>query len=308
MIKMNRLFMKYAYLALALIATLGLTGCSSQNVNPDEVLSSMNQSMSGMEQVKVSGQFDLIGSTGQNIFEDLSDLSINLQGEFNLVDISNFKYTNNLTVEGEGEEGHTRLGAEIKSFPDYNYFRITDISIPLGLPFSLTSDNRWYKVRKNNSGEEALGSGPHALTDTESHNLRQLIAGTNFFDPIEVFSDATVNGFRSYHLSAVINQANLADFITNLAQVTNDKIKVDQSVIEVLANHKYDLWITKRDFRLTKLKVTGVYVSDDYGQINFDVELNLNNFDTPLDITIPSSENVQDFQLDSLFGLPLANL
>ncbi len=300
------MFTKYI-LILLIPALLILGGCENK-INPTEVLTNMSVSMSEVEQVKIDGQFDLLSNAGKTIFEGLSDFNISFDGQLSLIDAKDFKYSTSILVDGTGPEGGTRLGADIVSLFDYNYFRITDIILPIGLPFSLVTDDNWYKIKKTTTSDEhVLGSNPNLLTNAEVLAIRKLISKTQFFIPLTVKPDATVNGFRSNHISVVFDEIILAEFIDQLAKVTNNKLKLNKNSIQYLANnYKYDLWITRKDSKLTKIKVSGIYANNN-DEIVFDAEINLTNFDLQLDIIAPN-KNVEEFKLDNLFGLPLANL
>lgn len=300
------MLVKY-FIILLIPALLILGGCGNKT-DPAEVLANMNISMSEIKQVKINGQFNLLSNAGQTIFEGLSDLDIIFNSQLDLADAKDFKYSISLLVDGTGPEGSTRLGADIISLFDYNYFRITDIILPLGLPFSLTTDDNWYKVKKvTTSDENILGSNPNLLTNTEVLAIRRLISKTQFFIPLETKPDATVNGFRSHHISVILDEIVLLEFIDQLSNVTNNKLNLDKNIVQYLANdYKYDFWITKKDSKLTKAKINGIYANNN-DEIVFDAEINLINFDFIADINAPS-KNVEEFKLDNLFGLPLANL
>ena len=300
------MFIKY-FLILLIPVLLILGGCENKT-NPAEVLTNMSMSMSDIKQVKINGKFNLLSNSGKTIFEGLSDLDITFATQLNLADIKDFKYFANLLVDGTGPDGSTRLGADIISLFDYNYFRITDIILPLGLPFSLTTDNNWYKVKKiTTSDKNILGSNPNLLTNAEVLAIRKLISETQFFIPLEIKPDVTINGFRSNHISVVFDEIVLFRFIDQLSNVTNNKLKLDKNIVKYLVNdYEYDLWVTRKNSRLTKIKVGGIYINNN-DEIVFDAEINLTNFDIIVDINAPS-QDIEEFKLDSLFGLPLANL
>lgn len=300
------MFIKY-FLILLIPVLLILGGCENKT-DPTEVLTNMSISMSDIQQVKIDGKFNLLSNSGKTIFEGLSDLDIAFAMQLNLATIKDFKYSANLLVDGTGPDGNTRLGADVISLFDYNYFRITDIVLPLGLPFSLTTDNNWYKVKKiTTSDKHILGSNPNLLTNTEVLAIRKLISETQFFIPLETKPDVTINGFRSNHISVVFDEIVLFKFIDQLSNVTNNKFNLDKNIVKYLVNdYKYDLWITRKDSKLTKIKISGIYINNN-DEIVFDAEINLTNFDLLVDINVPSKD-IGEFKLDSLFGLPLINL
>lgn len=296
------------YFIILLIPTVLILGGCENKIDPKETLADMSISMSEIEQVKVEGKFNLLSNNGETIFEGLSDLDIIFNGQLNLAEIKDFKYSANFMVDGTGPDGSTRLGADIISLFDYNYFRITDIVLPLGLPFSLTTDDNWYKVKKSTiSNKNILGSNPNLLNNAEISAIRKLISETQFFIPLETKPDTTVNGFRSHHISVVFDEIVLYEFINQLSNITNNKLKLDKNFVKYVVNdYKYELWITAKDSKLTKIKINGIYENNN-NEIVFDTEINLINFNIPLSINAPS-KGVEEFKLDSLFGLPLADL
>lgn len=290
-----------------ILLTLILSGCGVKT-DPGFVLDQMEISMSTIEQMEFSGEFSLTGDTNQVILGDLSDLTVRLDSEIDLADFENLKYLINFLVDGAGADGVTRLGAEVRSFADYNYFRVTDISIPLNLPFSLTTDDNWYKVKKSvSNGNNVLGVDLGLFTNKEFNQIRRLFRDSKFFVPYKTLPDATVNSMRSYHIIATINQEVLDRFIDQLDIIADGKLGINKSFIsQLLSSYQYNLWITKGEYKLTKLMVNGSYVDRDNNDLGFEAEVNLTRFDIPMDITRPS--NVQDFNLDHLFGLPLGSL
>jgi len=300
--------MKKLYITISVILlTLVLSGCGAKT-DPGFVLDQMEISMSTIEQMEFSGEFSLAGDTNQVILGDLSDLTVRLDGKIDLADFKNLKYLINFLVDGAGADGVTRLGAEVRSFADYNYFRVTDISMPLNLPFSLTTDDNWYKVKKSvSNSSNVLGVNSDLFTNKEFNQIRQLFRDSKFFVPYKILPDATVNSVRSYHIIATIDQKVLDRFIDQLDIIADGKLGIDKSFIsQLLSGYQYNLWITRGEYRLTKLMVNGSYVGRDNNNLDFDAEINLTRFNIPMDNTRPS--NVRDFSLDHLFGLPLGSL
>ncbi|OGB74204.1 hypothetical protein A2V68_00305 [candidate division Kazan bacterium RBG_13_50_9] len=294
-------------IGLALLATLSLGGCGVKT-DPAVVLDRVSQAMSLTKQAAFVGQFNLSGDPEHNLFEGLSELSVRFEGRADLASLNGLQYLISLLVNGSSAEGSTRIGAEVRSFPDYNYFRITDVAIPLDLPFALTTDNKWYKVkRSSDSGANVLGSNPRLISDEEWEQVRGLIGSSRLFLTDQLLPDETVNGTRSYHLKVIIDRFALVGFLDQLDAITRGKLQLDRAAwMKLVDGYNYDLWITKRGYRLTRLKVAGTYIGDELRQVDFDLSLNLTNFDTPVEVTRPSE--VEDFSLQRLFGLPLGNL
>lgn len=292
------------YLVFSVLAiAVGLSGCSS-TVSPKLVLNNMHKSMSVVEQFEFSANVDLSGHSQREVLEGLTQLDLSVDGKINLTSLTDLQYLINLMINGQSDDGATRIGAEVKSFADYNYFRITDISLPLSLPFSLIADDHWYKVKKSsNSNSNVLGATT-SITNDEFNEIRSLISNSSLFFIQQSLPDQTINGVRSYHLQATINEPSWNEFLTQLNSIIGNGSRVDiESLIQSLRKYTYDLWITRSDYRLTRIATKGIYPDASGNEINFEIEINLVNFGTPVSITRPSK--IQEFKLDNLFGLPL---
>ena len=285
-----------------LIITIGLSGCGSA-VSPELILNNMHRSMSTMEQFEFSSSINLSGYS-QEILEGLTQLDLSVNGRIKMTSLTDLQYLISLMINGQSNDGATRIGAEVKSFSDYNYFRMTDISLPLGLPFSLIADDQWYKVKKSSSDDSNVLGTTRSITDNEFNKIRTLISNSSLFSTQQLLPDQTVNGVRSYHLQVTINESSWNKFLSQLDGIVDDGLRADtKQLTQLLNKYNYDLWITRQDFKLTKIVTKGVYPGTNDDMIDFEIEINLTGFNTPVDIVRPSE--VQEFKLDNLFGLPL---
>lgn len=301
--------MKRSWLSLVglILGSLVLVGCQQQT-DPDATLVQMMKFCSDIKQANFAGKFNLVGASRLAAFNGLNDLSIDAIGRFDLANISNFRYSVNLNVSGNGAEGSTRIGAELRSLPDYNYFKVTDISMPLGLPFSLKTDDKWYKIKKSNLVQEnILGATNKLLHDNEITKIRELVATANLFIPTQILPEEVVNNFTSYHFKAKINSDVLRNLLKDIEKIANDKLSFDISYLVKLGeNNSFDLWIAKKNFSLIKLKVVSLNnIATDLP--NFKLELNLSQFNSPVEIKPPATAT-SDFSLEKFFGISLNNL
>lgn len=286
-----------------LIITIGLSGCGS-TVNPEVALNNMHKSMGMTEQFEFSGDVGLSGHSQEQILDGLTQLNLSIDGKMKMASLKDLQYLVNLMIEGQSDDGATKIGAEVKSFSDYNYFRITDISLPLGLPFSLIADDQWYKAKKSSTSNSNVLGATRSITDDEFNKIRGLISNSSLFFIRQSLPDQMVNGAQSYHLQVTINEASWDKFLIQLNSAVGNGLKIDtESVIQLLGQYNYDLWITKQDFKLTKIATKGTYLDASNNIIDFEIEVNLTNFNTPVDIVRPTE--VQEFKLNNLFGLPL---
>lgn len=304
------LAMKKISLGLLVIWSLGcfvLPGCQKQ-VDAAATIEQMMKFCSDLKQISFAGQFNLVGASHFAAFNGLNDLDVDASGKVDLTNANNFKYSANLNVSGKSAEGSTRIGAEVRSLPDYNYFKVTDISVPLGLPFSLAADDKWYKIKKSALAEEnTLGGNAKSLNDNEIAKIRNLIASANLFVTTQILPEEVVNNFTSYHFEAKINPAGLGSFLENLTAITHDKTTINIPYLVKLAeSSSYDLWITKKNFGLVKLKITSLN-NNEADLPNFKLELNLSQFNSPVEVKLPAAVT-SDFSLEKFFGISLNNL
>ena len=293
---------KYFVFSVLLI-TLGLGGCGS-TISPELVLNNMHKSMSVVEQFEFSSSVGLSGYSQEEILEGLTQLDLSVSGKIRMASLTDLQYLIDLMVNGKSDDGVTRIGAEVKSFSDYNYFRMTDISLPLGLPFSLIADDQWYKIKKSFDSDSNVLGTTRSITDDEFNEIRTLVNNSSLFSIQQLLPDQTINGVRSYHLQVTINESSWNEFLTQLNSIIDNGARIDtKSLTQLLGKYTYDVWITRQDFKLTKIATTGVYLDASDNAIDFEIEVNLTNFDTPVNITRPGE--VQEFKLDNLFGLPL---
>jgi len=286
----------------ALLSLLILGGCGIKTEEPPIVLGKMTQTMSKLEQLEFSGEFNLVGNSTLPLLQGLQDLQITGNGVINLTDVNNLRYLLNLIIGGKGSEGNTEIGAELRSFPDCNYFRITRIALPLGLPFSLSADNKWYQIKSGGQNREWLGSA-QPLTNEQMQQIRALVAQSKLFNVVQKLPDETVNGTRTYHWQVAIDSEILRVLLRDWANIATLAENVDlEKWTTMLSDYNYEFWINKRDYRLMRAQIEGWYDDASSQRADFTIKINLNKFNSVAAIERPS--NVQEFDLRQLLGLP----
>ncbi len=288
-------------LALGLLI---LGGCGVKSEEPAAVFAKMTQTMSQIEQLEFSGEFNILGSSTVALLQGLQDLRVSGSGRVNLTNANNIKYLLNLLITGMSSEGKTEIGAELRSFPDVNYFRLTQITMPLGLPFSLAPDNKWYQIKSGGQNRELLGSN-QPLTPDQLQLIRGLIANTKLFNVVQKFPDETVGGTRVYHWQVAVDKAATRGLLQNWSNLTNpeDSINLEQWAA-MLSDYTYEFWIGKYDHRLMRVLIKGWYDSLDQQRVEFNTQINFDRFSSIPAIERPT--NVQEFNLRQLLGLPNA--
>ena len=286
------------------VLILGLAGCGVKTEEPALVLEKMTRAMSQVEQLEFTGDFQLTGKSNLALLQGLNDLAVTGSGKINLTDIKNLRYLLNVTISGMGSDGKTEIGAELRSFPDLNYFRLTRIAVPLGLPFSLSADNKWYKIKSNNTDEgNILGATPLPTQD-QAMQLRQLLAQSKLFNIVQKFPDETVAGVRAYHWQIAFDQEALRQFIESWVNIVGIHDQINPANLSVmLSDYNYEVWIDKRGYRIVKADVKGWYDSADQQRLDFLVKVNLSGFNTRQDISRPANDT-EEFDLRQLLGLP----
>lgn len=293
---------KIGALFIALLLSLG--GCGVK-LSPAAALERMAEAMSQVNQVEMAGQLQLAGTTETAIFNGLRDLAADFTGKIDVANLDALYYTLDLTLTGQGEEGNTKVGGELRGLPDYTYFRVREAVTPPNSPLALTADDRWYKIKNPDDGAgDVLGSG-RRLTEAEGLRIRELIKSSRLFSAQTVLSPETVKGARTYHFTAVLERGALSSWLDALQIILGDKLKFDREAMMKLAdNYTYDLWISQRDYRLVKIIARENFSAD--GKPQATLELDLFHFDSPVNIAVPSE--VQEFTLESLLRSPLGQL
>lgn len=304
------IFMKrisFGLLIGSLLSCFVLAGCQKP-LDPIVTLSQTMKFCSNIKQANFAGQFNLVGASRSAIFNGLNDLTIGATGRIDLSSMENFRYLANLNVTGKGVEGSTKIGAELRSLPDYNYFKVTDISMPLGLPFSLATDDKWYKVKKSTlTAENTLGANNKSLSDAEMAKIRELVASANIFVVTQVLPEEVVNNLTVYHFKSKINPDGLRKFLNDIIQATNSKLSFDVPyTVRLGEGSSFDLWVAKKNSSLVKIKVMSLNNTEN-DLPNFKLDINFSQFNAPVEVKAPSTA-VNDFSLEKFFGISLNNL
>jgi hypothetical protein len=290
---------------LLLVAIPLLLGGCGVKLEPAAILERMTEAMSQVNQVEVTGQLKLAGTSDTAVLNGLRELTADFSGKIDIADLDKLAYTLNLDLTGQGAEGNTQISTEVRGMPDYTYFRIKSASTPPNLPWSLTPDNRWYKVKNpDDSAGNVLGGG-RRLTNAEGLQIRELIKNSHLFLVQTVLSPETVKGVRTHHLAVMLDRGAWGNWLDALAAITNDQLKPNrEGALKLADNYTYDLWISQRDYHLVKLVARGNLSSA--GQSELVLELNLSRFDSPVSVAVPSE--VKEFTIESLLQSPLGNL
>ncbi|MFH0912149.1 MAG: hypothetical protein V1807_00605 [Patescibacteria group bacterium] len=279
-----------------------LGGCAVKTKEPPVVFEKMTKMMSKLEQMEFSGDFEVVGTSNLPLLQGLKDLQITGTGRTNLTDVSNVRYLLNLIISGQSQEGTTRIGAELRSFPESSYFRLTDIDVPLGLPFSLSADNKWYQIKSAGQNKDWLGSS-QPLTNTQVQQIRVLIAQSKLFNVVQKFPDVLVGGTRTYHWQVAVGKEAVTEFFQAWAKIANPPDSLDwKNWANRIGSYQYEFWISKYDYRLMKVNVVGQYDDSLEHQMSFALTINLDRFNAAQSIDQPT--NVQEFNLRQLLGLP----
>ncbi|MBU1092240.1 hypothetical protein KJ836_01015 [Patescibacteria group bacterium] len=291
-----------------LVLVLGLVGCGVKVEEPQVILEKMTKAMSQIEQMEFAGDFKLTGKSNLALLQGLNDLLVSGSGKINLLDIKDLRYLLNVTISGMSSEGKTEIGAELRSFPDLNYFRLTDIAVPLGLPFSLSADNKWYKIKSNNTDQNNILGATSPLNNDQVVQIRQLIAQSKLFNVVQKFPDETVFGTRTYHWQISFEETALRQLVNSWINITGNQDQVNsQKLSAMLSDYNYEVWINKRDYHIIKATVNGWYDNEENQQVDFLVNISLSGFNTRQDISRPTN-NAEEFNLRQLLGLPSGTL
>ncbi|MEA1909627.1 MAG: hypothetical protein U9M89_01200 [Patescibacteria group bacterium] len=294
----------FIFILTILVITLG--GCNWRldvgSPNADNVLARMTHNLSETETFAFAGDFSLNGPTSVSLFSGLSNLEIDFFGESNVSSVRNMQYGIELTLSGTGDEGATEVGMELRNFPDSDFFRIKHLSLPLSLPFTLSTDQRWYKVGSNTPESSDILGGVNKLTNAELKELRGLISESKIFEVTEQLGDATVNGSRTFHYKVGIDSLMVEEILYKWLTITDsDKVYEVPDWVEMLKTYDYEIFINKHSFDLAQIKVSGWYLDARNQRLEFTTNIIFDRFNNRVDIPRPS--DVEDFNLRSLLGV-----
>lgn len=297
---MNRPYL----ITLILLIPLLLGGCGPQ-VEMGVIVDRMMVKLSETKQTEATGQLKLAGASDTAVFDGLKELTANFTAKVDLSDFDELRFSLALDLMGQAPEGVTQIGAEVRGLPDYTYFRVKEANTPTTSPLSITPDARWYKVKNPEvNGGNVLGGG-NRLTNEDGLKIRALIKSAKLFTVQTVLADEVIKGVRSYHLAALIDQTAFSDLLNAIQSATNDRVTLDRSqIMKLSTNYTYDLWISKRDYRLVKLVAQGNLSAA--GQSESMLEILFSRFDSPVGVVAPSE--VKEFNINDLLKSPLGQM
>ena len=288
------------------VLTLVLGGCNwrldIKSPNSESVVSRMVNNLSETKSFVFAGDFSLVGSSSVALFSGLTDLKIKFNGESNISSVEGMQYGVELTLAGTAQEGFTEVGMELRSFPDNDYFRINHLTLPLSLPFTLSTDQRWYRIKSASKDQSDFIGGVDKLSDTKLKELRNLVSKNNFFEVEEELDDQTVNGSRAFHYKVRVDSVALEEFLYSWLLITDsDNLDKVSDWVAMLKTYDYEIFINKHNFNLAKIKISGWYLDTKNQRLEFTTSINLDSFNGTVDI--PRPNDVEDFNLRSLLGV-----
>jgi len=297
---MHYRLLKNSSLVTLLVVSLGLSGCLFPKPAPAEVVERFTQAMTDTVSFHYNLDLNLSGRLPITVVPDVDNLSLKVSGDALTNDPSHPHFTLQTQVAGASPQGNLALAGELVNLDDYLYFRLTNLTLPTLLPISLGTDSRWYKIRHlatANPNEKKLGVTelPQFTTD-QIQAMRQFIGQTTIAEVLEVLPDATVNGQRSYHYRVKLR----SEAITELLDQINQTIDTDLGIADPVSIDRYqpEIWINKRTFRLSQLKLTDLYLQGGV-PISFDLTLGLSRHNEQINITAP--KDTEELTTDRLF-------
>lgn len=291
-----------------MLLAVSLSGCSTFTVEPEETLQKFNAAMAELSSFHYTANLDMKGNIPSNLSTDIRSANFKVIGEVDAKDLNSPTMAMDLDLTAEAGEGSIRLGGNILSLSDYTYFRLSDFSLPTFLPISLAADSKWYRLKHPAT---AHTKQPNRLGVIDASNLdptsvvkiKQLLGETNIFEVLEAYPDETVNGARSYHFKVKVLPTSLKDFYTNMRRIVPTVSTPDN--LEDLERYEIDLWVNKRNYVMSRLKLSDKYFADGT-PIDFDLSLDITKPNTEVHIAAPGSS--QELETSKLKGLPSLGL
>jgi len=237
----------------------------------------------------------LAGRLNLSLVPDVSSATIKLSGDVVNKDPNSPKFTLAADLAGVAPSGSLAIVGELINLDDYTYFRLTNLTVPTLLPVSLGADSRWYKIRHvaaNDPNEKKLGVADGApITNDQLQAVRDLLKQTPLMEVVEVMSDETVNNQRSYHFRAQFKPEALVTISQQLGQLLG--LSQPDQTLGDLADYQPEIWINKRTFQLSQLKLADIYLRDNI-PLAFDLMLGLSRHNESFKITAPQATDEID--------------
>lgn len=277
-------------LLLLLISNLFLAGCSVSSPKPDEVMSRFARALASLESFHYQINLKTDGEIPLNLVGGVLSADVRLSGSVDSQDPSTPRFTLEAQVAANSSNGRVDVAGQLINLDDYTYFKLTKLTLPSLSPISLGADSRWYRIRHPDTGADTnkLGADPTSqLTPEQITDLKEVVAASPLFTVTEVYPDETASGQRSYHYQASLNSDSLQQVTASLEGLAQ-AARITAGSLDWLVDYNFELWISKRSFQLTRLKVNGTYTSNEVS-VPFELDLSLTRHNDTLPISAPTA-------------------
>ena len=299
---------KKLFVVLAIIATiLLLVGGSAAAYflvylpnKPENVLAQALYNTASRSEVK-SAKFDgTLKVSGENLPEKLGDIDLNASmaqnGDFDLsisTDLDGATLTGEVRAIGENDtylkiNGLKNIDKIIKSLNLDNADSKETLSLISPLFGKL--DDQWIKI--DQTSDQITGGATNTLdvldlSKEDADKVAQAYLDNPVIQITEVMADEDVNGEDSFHYKTTINKDNYVAFLNAIKDANIEKLKVDQSEIEVIKDQDFsklnlEIWVKKSDKTINQIKVSG---TED--NVNIEFRLAITNINEDIKIEVP---------------------
>ncbi len=270
------------------VVVLTLSGCSTRTLPPDEVLQRLAAASADLKSFDYDITLELAGKLPVILGSQFDTARLRLTGELASQDFLAPQFTLRTDITAGSGQGSLALSGQLVGLADYTYFKLTDLAVPTLLPVSLGADSRWYRIKQSNyqSGNNVLGTLPaQALTPAQISTLHDLVKNAVLFDVRESLPDETASGQRSYHYRVTLRPDDLKYLLTRVSETTGSALPID---LGQAADYTADLWVNKRSFQMSRLRVSDTYLADGV-PVAFTLELGLMDHNERVNVTAPNA-------------------
>ncbi|HHE76751.1 MAG TPA: hypothetical protein ENL27_02095 [Candidatus Parcubacteria bacterium] len=300
---------------------------------PEAVLSQMFEKMKDIR----SGHSDLkltLAKTGTKAFQ----LSINGSSDSENKNLEEFKTKANFNFSLSSDDfGKMVIGGEVIKLKDDSYFKIDKLELPGTIEAELSIfgfnfdkiKGKWIKEPVSDLSETSSGSSKDKTDKKEEalEKIKELVKEYKFY-VIKQKPDEAINGEKSYHYLFFLNKKETLRLLNDLNVRLKKYIEKDQSsylsllepgsvdkatdsIADFIKQNgdliSFDVWIGKKDLLLRKLLAdkefpASVFSEKNDGNIKFVYDLEMSNFNRPMNIEAPKKVYDMEELMSSLGG------
>ncbi|MFH0905603.1 MAG: hypothetical protein V1826_02680 [bacterium] len=293
---------------LVVAMAVGLGGCFgfSPSLPASEVIARFSDNLASLKTFHYEADLNLSGNVPTVLGEDLASPRIAFEGDVANQNLTSPQFTLSAQVRANSSAGPVVIAGQMVGLSGATYFRLSDLVLPTLLPVSLGADARWYRIKHpvtdSSQPSDRLGvEETLVLTPDQALVVKEAIAQHSLFEVVEQLPGAIIGGQPSYHYRVRFDQAAAQNLLEQLDHAL--ALKSSEPDFKLISNYEPEIWINRRTFQLTQLKLTDSYLSSGRS-IGFEFVLRLSRPNTKITVSAPNT--AEEFRgPDLLKELPL---